>query len=326
MNIVMTAPFAEKQLKLLEKQHTVQYLPQKEGVPLRTEAELNQLLKKSNAEIFVCESDHVTQTVLDGLDNLKMICVCRAGVNKIDVAACTEKKIAVTNAAGRNANAVADMAVAMFVSVARFMSAGERALREGRWDDDTYFKMRGIELAGHTAAFIGFGAVPRRLAKRLRAFDMELIAYDPFVSVEDMAADGVRKVELETAFQDGDFVSNHLPVTPETKGMIDEKLIGLMKPTAYFINTARAETVSDEAILTALKEHRIAGGAFDVFSTEPLPTDSPYLALDNVVLTPHLCGASLQVVDNHSQMIYEDVSSFCSGKRPLRLINPEVFK
>ena len=324
MNIVMTAPFAEKQLKLLKKQHTVKYLPQKEGVPLRTETELNQLLKENNADIFVCESDYVTKTVLDGLDNLKMICVCRAGVNKIDVAACTKKKIVITNAAGRNAGAVADMAVAMFVSVARFMSAGERALRNGSWDDDTYFNMRGIELAGHTAAFIGFGAVPRQLAKRLKAFDMELIAYDPFVSAENMATEGVKKVELETAFQEGDFVSNHLPVTPETKGMIAENLIGLMKPTAYFVNTARAATVSDEAIIAALKEHRIAGGAFDVFNTEPLPMDSPYLMLDNVVLTPHLCGASLQVVDNHSRMIYEDVSLFCSGKRLKRLINSEV--
>jgi len=326
MNIVITAPFAPEQLKLLEQNHAVRYLPQQEGVALRTESALNALLKESAAEVFICESDAVTENVLAGLDCLKLICVCRAGLNNIDIPACTKRKIAVTNTAGRNAGAVADMAVALFVSVARFLSAGERALREGRWDNDLYYRMRGIELADHVAAFIGFGAVPRQLAKRLAAFDMKLIAYDPFVSAEEMAALGVRKVDLETAFAEGDFVTNHLPATPETKGLIGEELIGRMKRTAYFINTARASTVSDAAIVDALRNHRIAGGAFDVFNEEPLPPDSPYLALDNVVLTPHLGGASLEVVKNHSRMVCEDVSLFAAGKRPVRLANAEALK
>lgn len=326
MNIVITAPFEPEQLDVLKKSHSVAYLPQQEGVPLRTEKELHALLAESGAEIFICESDKVTQAVLDGLTQLKMICVCRAGLNGIDLAACTRRKIAVTNTAGRNAGAVADMAVAMFISVARYMSVGERALRAGTWDNDLYYRLRGIELGGHVAAFVGFGAVPRALAKRLLAFDMVLIGYDPFVSAEEMAAHGVRKVDLETAFREGDFVSNHLPSTPETKGLIDKKLIGLMKPTAYFINTARAATVSDEDIVSALREHRIAGGAFDVFSTEPLPLDSPYLTLDNVVLTPHLCGASLAVVKNHSRMVAEDVALFSAGKRPVRLVNKEALQ
>jgi len=326
MNIVITAPFEPEQLELLNRNHQVTYLPQKEGVPLRTEAELHVLLQQRQAEIFVCESDNLTETVLDGLIRLKMVCVCRAGLNGVDVTACTKRKIAVTNTAGRNAGAVADMAVAMFVSVARNMSIGERALREGTWDSDLYYRLRGIELSEHVAAFIGFGAVPRALAKRLLAFDMQLIGYDPFVSAEKMAEHGVRKVELETAFREGDFVSNHLPSMPETKGLIDHKLIGLMKFTAYFINTARSATVCDEDIITALREHKIAGGAFDVFSTEPLPLDSPYLALDNVLLTPHLCGASLAVVKNHSRMVAEDIALFSAGKCPVRLANKEVFK
>lgn len=324
MNLVITAPFEPEQLDILKQNHHVAFLPQQEGIPLRTEAELHALLQETQAEIFICESDKVTQNVLDGLNSLRMICVCRAGLNGIDLAACTKRKIAVTNTAGRNAGAVADMAVAMFISVARFMSAGERALREGTWDNDLYYKMRGIELSEHVAAFIGFGAVPRALAKRLLAFDMELIGYDPFVTAEEMAEHGVRKVDLETAFREGDFVSNHLPSMPETRGLIDQKLIGLMKPTAYFINTARAATVSDEDIVEALREHKIAGGAFDVFNTEPLPLDSPYLALDNVVLTPHLCGASLAVVKNHSRMVSEDIALFCAGKQPVRLVNKEA--
>lgn len=326
MNIVITAPFAPEQLRLLEQNHAVQYLPQQEGVALRTENALNALLRESAAQVFICESDAVTENVLAGLDQLKLICVCRAGLNNIDIPACTKRRIAVTNTAGRNAGAVADMAVALFVSAARFLSAGERALREGRWDNDLYYRMRGIELADHVAAFIGFGAVPRQLAKRLAAFDMKLIAYDPFVSADEMAALGVRKVDLETAFAEGDFVSNHLPTTPETKGLIGEALIGRMKRTAYFINTARASTVSDAAILDALRHHRIAGGAFDVFNEEPLPLDSPFLALDNVVLTPHLGGASLEVVKNHSRMVYEDVSLFAAGKRPVRLANAEALR
>lgn len=326
MKIVITAPFAPEVVAGLEQEHEVLFRPQSEDEPLREPEELRRFLLEEGAEAFICESDVVNETVLEGLDKLKIICVCRAGLNDIDLPACTAKGIAVTNTPGRNAAAVADLAVAMFISAARYMSAGERALRGGTWDDGLYFRMRGIELSGHTAAFIGFGAVPRQLVKRLAAFEMDFVGYDPYVSAEDMQKFGVEKVGLEDAFRRGDFVSNHLPVTADTRGLIDKKLIGLMKPDAYFVNTARAATVNEDDIIEALREHRIAGGAFDVYSQEPLPLDSPWLALDNAVLLPHLGGASLDVVKNHSKMVAEDIGLFCAGQHPVRLANPAVMK
>lgn len=326
MKIVITAPFSEGVIACLEKKHEVLFCPQSESQCLHTPETLHNFLLTARAEAFICESDVINSIVLEGLDRLKIICVCRAGLNDVDIAACTAKGIAVTNTPGRNAAAVADLAVAMFISVARFMSAGERALREGKWDDGLYFSMRGIELSGRTAAFIGFGAVPRQLVKRLTAFEMDFIAYDPYVSAEDMKEIGVEKVSFEDVFRRGDFVSNHLPLVASTRGLIDKRVIDLMKPTAYFVNTGRAATVNDDDIIEALRQHRIAGGAFDVYSEEPLPLDSPYLELDNVVLLPHLGGASLDVVKNHSKMVAEDIELFCSGQHPVRLVNPMVMK
>lgn len=327
MKIVITAPFAQEQLEELGARHTLCYLPQAEGVPLRGEEELHRLLKEEEAEIFICESDVVTERVLDGLSGLKLICVCRTGLNDIDLNACTNRGIAVVNAPARNAAAVADMVVALFIAMARHLSEGERLLRQGQWSNDLYYRLRGRELRGNTAAFVGFGAIPRELANRLGpGFGMKLIAYDPYVSQEEMEPYGVKKVTLEEVFSQGDFVSVHVPVTEGTKGLVNRELLERMKPDAYFVNAARAAVVRETDVLEVLQQHRIAGAAFDVYEQEPLPLSSPFMELDHVILIPHLGGASLDVVKNHSRMIAGDVARYCGGEKPLHLANPAVWQ
>lgn len=324
MKIVITAPFAQEQVEELRRQHEVWFQPQTEDIPLRTEKQLHQLLWEQEAEVFICESDVVSARVLEGLEKLRLLCVCRAGLNDIDVEACTAQGIAVVNTPGRNAAAVADMVVALFISLSRFLSEGERLLRAGQWDDGLYYRLRGRELYGNTAAFVGFGAIPRELSVRLAGFGMKMIAYDPFVSAEEMEQYHVEKAALEEVFSRGDFVTVHVPVTEATKGLVDKRLLGLMKPDAYFINAARAAIVREADIIGILREHRIAGAAFDVYEQEPLPLDSPFLTLDHVILIPHLGGASLDVVKNHSRMVTADIARYCAGERPVHLVNQTV--
>ena len=324
MNIYVTAPFDEKIIQVLKNSHKVIYEPWSEDKELLSEEELKLKLTENEAEIYVCESEIVSAKVLEGLTRLKMICVCRAGVNDIDLAAATKHGIYVTNTPGRNANAVAEMTVAMLVMVSRYMSVGERALREGNWDDGLYFRMRGIELYGRTIGFVGFGAVARELAKKLAGFEMKKIAYDPYVNQEVADEYGVQMVDADTVFRDSDYVSNHLPVTSETKGFINASRLAQMKSSAYLVNTARAATVDENAVVEALRNHTIIGAAFDVYSQEPLPPSHPLLSLDNVVLMPHLGGASTDVVSNHSRLVLEDIALFAAGKPPKHIVNRDL--
>lgn len=326
MKIVITAPFAAEQVEKLREKHEVLFIPQDDSTALRGEEQLHVLLEAERAEIFITESDRVTAKVLEGLDRLKLLCVCRAGLNDIDVSACTARGIALVNAPGRNAAAVADMVVALFIGMSRFLFEGERLLRSGQWDDGLYYRLRGHELCGSTAAFIGFGAIPRELTKRLKGFGMRMIAYDPYVAEEAMEPYGVEKVSLEEAFSQGDYVTVHLPVTDATRRMVGRELLGLMKPTAYFVNAARSAIVVEEDVLDTLENHRIAGAAFDVYEEEPLSLDSRFMRLDHTVLIPHLGGASLDVVNNHSRMITADIARYLGGKRPVHLVNPSVFE
>jgi D-3-phosphoglycerate dehydrogenase / 2-oxoglutarate reductase len=268
--------------------------------------------------------DYVTADVLEGLEDLKLICVCRGTPVNVDLIAATENKILVANTPGRNAIAVAELAIGLMISIARHMSAGEKAIREGKWDRSLYFRLSGLELSGRTIGLVGLGAVACEIAKRLQGWDMRILAYDPYVTDEAASKAGAELTDLETVMCESDFVSIHLPVTEETKGLVNAKLIGMMKPTAYFINTARTATIDEEAVLKALHEKRIAGGGFDVFGQEPLPEDSPFLELDNVVMTPHLAGATGGVITNHSRMAYEDIQGFLNGETPSRAVNPEA--
>jgi len=324
MNILITTPFDDTYLEKLHQRATVQYESWADTFKFWRGAELRQRLAEDQVNILVTEVDRVTADVLEGLQDLKMICVCRGTPSNVDIAAATEQGVIVTRTPGRNAVAVAELTIALMINVARHMNAGERAIRENKWDRSLYFTLAGVELTDRTVGIVGLGAVGREVAKRLRCFDMRILACDPYVSQEVAASVNADLVDLDTLMRESDFVSIHLPVTEETRGLVSAEKIALMKPTAYFINTARAATIDEDAILEALKEKRIAGGAFDVFGAEPVPPESPYLELDNVVMTPHIGGATVDAITNHSRMAFQDIVDYMSGKTPTLIVNPEV--
>jgi D-3-phosphoglycerate dehydrogenase len=197
----------------------------------------------------------------------------------------------------------------------------------GAWVDPTvaYFSMRGNELNGKTVGIVGFGAIGRRVAKILQAFDASILVYDPFLDPNKIKEAGARPVELDELMKKSDIITLHTSTTPEAMGLIGAERIALMKPAAYLINAANAFVIDNEAVIKALKERRIAGAAFDVFETWPVRPDSPLLKMDNVVLTPHIGGATAETVVHYSEMMVDDIERFLRGERPKNLLNPQVW-
>jgi len=191
--------------------------------------------------------------------------------------------------------------------------------------ESPYKRFRGCELAGRVLGLVGLGNIGLRVAHMAQAFDMEVISYDPYFSPDKARALNVRMVTLDELASLADVISVHCKVTPETHGLLGKHEFALMKPTAYLINTARAIIVDQEALLDALRNHKIAGAALDVYWYEPLASNHPLLSMDNVTLTPHLGGASIDVPKRHSEMIVDDVLAWLDGEKPQRVFNPQVF-
>ncbi len=290
--------------------------------------ELAKRLSTENVGVLVVEADFVFSEVFESARCLKFVGVCRAALNQVDIDSATANGVVVTNTPARNAVAVAELTVGLFLSLARRIPEAHNMVQSRKWDDPVtpYIKLRGSELAGKTAGLIGLGAIGRMVAKRLIAMDMKLLAYDPFLKSAMAAGLGVELVDLDTLLAKSDFVSVHVPGDSGTSGMIAGPQLVRMRRSSYLINTSAAGVVDEDALVKALGEKRIAGAALDVFAGQPLPPTSPLLDLDNVVLTPHIGGATRETVQRYSQMISEDLMLFLEGQRPIRLANPEVWK
>lgn len=275
---------------------------------------------------MVVEADFVFEEVFEQAHELRFVGVCRGSAKNVDLEAATRHGVLVVNTPARNAVAVAELTLALMLALARNIPAAHEFVKSGQWQDPVgpYFSLRGMELHGKVAGIVGLGAVGKEVARRLLALGMRVLAFDPFVGAEEMAGLGVQKVELDCLLRKADFVTLHCPVSPETIGLLDERRLRLMKSTAYLVNTAGWEVVAEKALLQTLKERRIAGAAFDVFPTHPVPPRFPLLELDNVVLTPHIGGASDGTLERQSWMMVEEIERFLRGEQPLNPLNPQV--
>ena len=282
-------------------------------------------LREEGIGILVVESDFVFEEVFDQADALRFVGLCRNATSPIDLDAATRHGVAVVNTPARNAQAVAEHALGLMLALARRIPTAHQYVKEGRWRNpaEPYISMRGIELAGRTLGIIGLGAIGRRLARICSALDMKVLAYDPYV---ESAPQGVMRVGMDELMAQSDFISVHAPSTPETEGLIDARRLSLMKPTAYLVNASDATVADLGALAEALRRRRIAGAALDVFETHPVSPDNLLLGLDNVVLTPHLGGATQETIERHSRMMADDILRFLDGERPENLVNPEVWE
>nr|CAH04861.1 glycerate dehydrogenase [uncultured archaeon] len=249
---------------------------------------------------------------------LKLVALTRTGYDDVDLDAATLKGVAVANAPGYSNEAVAEHVFAMLLSFIRRISEADFWIREEKFDCTAF---EGRELRGKTMGIIGTGQIGLRVAEIARCFGMDVIAYD--VRRNPAVAEKLRYVGLDRLCAESDFITVHLPLTSDTRGLIDEESFRLMKPGAVIINTARGPVVDQAALLRALDEGRIAGACLDVFDQEPLPPDSPLLAMSNTLLTPHIAYNTREAKEQSIAIAAENVALYLSGK-PRNIVNPAV--
>jgi len=327
MNTLITAFFTSDGVKELERFGKVETVGWGFGgkKPLANSI-LLKLLKGKH--VLITEIDKVTKDVLEQTDKLKIIACARGNPVNIDVSAASQHGIPVLNAPARNAISVAELAITFMLMLSRKIWPAALNLSGKRWfyqGVHPYQAFQGHEIAGKTLGVIGFGAVGREVTKRATTMGMEVLAYDPYVDTPTIESIGATPVMLSTLLSKSDFVSLHCKVTPETAGIIGYKELCLMKSTAYIINTARAALIENHALIHALKNQEIAGAALDVYTKEPLPEDDPLFNLPNVIMTPHIGGASAEVATRQTTLLVRGIMDLIRNKRPSNLFNPEVW-
>ncbi len=279
--------------------------------------ELIELIPAYDA-VVVRSSPTIDADVIAAATNLKVIGRAGIGLDNVDVEAATRAGIIVCNAPQSNIVSAAEHTVAMLLALARRIPQAHQSLRAGRWERSRW---SGTELQGKSLGILGLGRIGVLVAQRCNAFGMRLVAYDPYVAAERAARMGVELVDsVEAVLRAADFLTIHLPKTPETVGLINADRLRLMKPTARLINVARGGIVDEQALADALRAGVLSGAALDVFATEPT-TDSPLFELDNVVVTPHLGASTVEAQDKAGTQVAEAVNLALAGEFVATAVN-----
>ncbi len=263
------------------------------------------------AGIIIRANGQITRRLMENAPCLKVVGRHGVGLDNVDVAAATELGITVVNTPEANAEAVAEHTLGLMIALSKRIGEGDRALRAGNWD--ARYTLIGHELRGCTLGVIGCGRIGSRVAHMAHAaFDMQVVYHDVIAYPKLEAELGAERVELEKLLRRSDVVTLHVPLTPATQGLIGEKELALMKPTAFLINTSRGPVVDEAALVEALRSGQIAGAGLDVYSTEPLPADSPLLSMENVLFTPHMAAHTEEALRNMS-LVAEDIIAVLEG-------------
>ncbi|MGL5010511.1 MAG: 2-hydroxyacid dehydrogenase [Paracoccaceae bacterium] len=271
-----------------------------------------------NAEILITQLAPMSRGMLERLPKLKLIAVSRGGPVNIDMQAARDHGVTVVNTPGRNSSAVAEFTLGAILAETRKIRVGHEALRAGEWRGDLYrADVTGRELCEMTVGVIGYGNIGTKVVRLLRAFGAKVLVHDPYVqlSPEDAAA-GVELVAFDRLLAEGDVVTMHARVTPETTKMMNADAFARMKPGALFVNTARGPLCDYDALTHALTEGRLGSAMLETFAVEPVPADWPLLSLPNVTLTPHIAGASVRTVTFAAEQAAEEVRRYLAGEPP----------
>lgn len=317
--IYSTAPLRGPGLDALRALGEVIVDPWIDHRPLRlfNEEQLAAKAAEVGATVLICEADRCAGPVLD----LPLLAIgsTRGDPTNVDLLGATAKGIPVLRAPGRNADGVAELAVGLLLAVTRHLLPADRDVREGQVYRDgsiPYQRFRGWQLAGRTAGLVGLGAVGRATRWRLEGLGMRVIASDPFADDATHA--------LDDLLAEADVVSMHAAVTPDTLGLMSTEQFTGMREGAVYVNSARAGLHDLDALTAALASGQLAGAALDHFEGESIATDHPLVAMPNVVLTPHIGGATYDTETNHTTLMADGLSALLAGERPSNLANPEV--
>ena len=269
-------------------------------------------------DLLVVQFAPIASSFIEAATGLKVIAVLRGGTENVDVEFAPGRGISVLNTPGRNARAVAECALGMILAEIRNIARAPERLKTGQWQRSFPNSDSIVELYGKTGGLVGYGAVGRLVAGYLEAFGSRIVAFDPYCQGDPAPAE---LVDLDTLMKESDVVSIHARLTDETHHLIGRPQIRLLTPSAALVNTARSGLLDEEALVRALSERRIMGAAMDVFDTEPLPSDHPLLKLDNVTITPHLAGSTMDAFHNSPKIMAGHLAKMLRGEQPLPIVN-----
>ncbi len=270
-------------------------------------------------------TDTLDREALEAMKGIRVLSNCGAGFNHIDLAAANRMGILVTNTPGVLTDATADLTWALIFAVSRRIVEADKFTRQGRFKEWHPMAFLGGDLTGRTLGIVGAGRIGRAVALRSSGFGMTVLYTDGSTVPELESKVGARRVELDELLRQSDFVSLHVPLSPQTRHLMDGRALGLMKRSAYLINTSRGPVVDEKALADALRSGRIAGAGLDVYEHEP-EIEPGLIGLDNVVLLPHIGSATLETRTRMSLMAAENLLEGLAGKKPKHLVNPEAWK
>lgn len=320
LRVLVTRPIFPSALRLLESRYAVEANAEERGWP---KAEVIARVRDKQA-ILCLLTDPIDADVIRAAPLLRVIANIAVGYDNIDVARATEAGIAVTNTPGVLDETVADFTWALLLALARRLVAGDHMVRGGAWQGWGLQVLLGNDVHGKTLGIVGLGRIGQAVAQRARGFGMRVVYTSLERSPEIERELGAEWRSLDELLAEADFVSLHVPLTPQTHHLIGREQLARMKPTAFLINTARGPVVDEAALAEALAERRIAGAALDVFEREPA-VEAHLLRLDNVLLAPHAASASIETRTRMAMMAVENLLAALEGGRPSNLVNPEVW-
>ncbi|MDK2895233.1 MAG: D-3-phosphoglycerate dehydrogenase / 2-oxoglutarate reductase [Moorella sp. (in: firmicutes)] len=316
--VLIVQPIHESGLKVFDDRFEVRVAPDPSVETVKREIK--------GVEGVIVRTAPFTREIIAAADSLKVIARHGVGVDNIDLRAATERGILVLNTPDANAVSVAEHTLTAIGALAKRVLLMDRATRRGDWEARNEYKA--VDLDGKVLGLIGMGRIGSMVARKaVAAFNMEVIAYDPYVRPEVAAKNGVVLYEdLDRIFREADVISIHTPLTPETRGLVNGARLALMKSSAFLVNFSRGGVVDEEALYRALKDGVIAGAALDVFQEEPPSRNHPLFELDNVLLSPHSAALTEECVVRMATGAARGVVEVLTGQKPQFVVNTEVLK
>jgi D-3-phosphoglycerate dehydrogenase len=328
MNALILAPFSVDVLQQLKRIMTVHYEPWTKTQTIWDPEELAKRVTTENVGILIVEADFLVEELFTGTQSLSLCAMCRAGLNQVDIDAATQAGVVIVHTPGRNAQAVAELTMGLMFTLARHITRAHSFVTGGHWQDpvEPYTALRGVELSGKTLGIVGLGATGRRVAQAGLGLGMRVLGYDPYIVSPGRKWRGTILTPLDELLRASHFITLHVPETPETEDMLNARRLALLPKDAFLVNTSSPSAVNQDALVKALTQGQLGGAAFDVHDSHPIPPNSPLLKLGNVVLTPHIGGATDSTIERYSRMVYEDIERFLASRKPRNLVNPEVWR
>lgn len=303
MKILICDPISTKGIELFQKKSEFEVVVLDKPLP---ESELLPLVGDVVAMVVRSETK-ISAAVVEAAPKLRVVGRAGVGVDNVDVEAATRRGIVVMNTPGGNTISTAELTFSMLMALARKIPQAHMSMKEGKWDRKLF---KGTELYSKTLGILGMGRIGGEVAKRAKAFGMRVLAYDPYLSLARAKAMEVELKELDAIYEEADFITVHMPLTDETRNMLDHRAFSKMKPSTCILNCARGGIVHEGDLVEALQNGRLGGAALDVYETEPAPADSPLRLLPQVIMTPHLGASTVEAQENVGIEVAEAITDF----------------